>query len=154
PGSKEGTFLIHDYAFAVVPVPQLLRELVKSRNGKAIPSPSLLLAGGIDFGQEMTRTSPPAGERGPSIPFIRPIPGSESEVNDLRAQFEEAFPGAPAPKVFKKATATKRAILAEAPSHRFLHLATHGFFAGESESPPVDLSERSDLRRGGISLNP
>src|SRR5208337_5439602 len=30
PGSKQGTFLVHEYAFAVVPVPHLLPELLQA----------------------------------------------------------------------------------------------------------------------------
>ena len=51
PGSHPGTFLVHEYAFAVVPVPQLLPELLHGKPRLANQQPSLLLAGGIDFGE-------------------------------------------------------------------------------------------------------
>ena len=51
PGSNQGTFLVHEYAFAVVPVPQLLPELLRGKPRLANQQPSLLLAGGIDFGE-------------------------------------------------------------------------------------------------------
>ena len=51
PGSHPGTFLVHEYAFAVVPVPQLLPELLRGKPRLANQQPSLLLAGGIDFGR-------------------------------------------------------------------------------------------------------
>ena len=65
PGSKQGTFLVHEYGFAVVPVPQLLPELLRGKPRLASQQPSLLLAGGIDFGQKNTRDEgrQPAGCR-------------------------------------------------------------------------------------------
>ena len=93
----------------------------------------------------------PAGKL-PPVPVYRPLPGTESEVNDLRTLFEDAFPGTPAPVLLRKDKATKEAVVAAIPSHQFVHLATHGFFAGESE-PSILLAEqraarqRGDLRR-------
>ena len=148
PGSKEGTFLIHEYAFAVVPVPQLLPELLGGKPRLANQQPSLLLAGGIDFGQENAREEEAPAGRLPPVPVYRPLPGTESEVNDLRTQFEDAFPGSPAPVPLRKDKATKEAVVAAIPSHQFVHLATHGFFAGESE-PSILLAEQRAARQGG-----
>ena len=148
PGSKQGTFLVHEYAFAVVPVPQLLPELLRGKPRLANQQPSLLLAGGIDFGQENSREEEAPAGKLPPVPVYRPLPGTESEVNDLRTQFEDAFPDAPAPVPLRKDKATKEAVVAAIPSHRFVHLATHGFFAGESE-PSILLAEQRAARQGG-----
>jgi CHAT domain-containing protein len=86
------------------------------------------------------------------VPVFKPLPGSESEVNDLRAQFEDAFPDAPPPKRLGKDRATKQAVQAAAPAHRFVHLATHGFFADGSEQPAADTAQRADLLRGSLKL--
>ena len=148
PGSKQGTFLIHEHAFAVVPVPQLLPELLRDKPRLANQQPSLLLAGGIDFGEQNARDAEtPAGKR-PPVPVYRPLPGTESEVEVLRTLFEDAFPGAPAPVLLRKDKATKGAVVAAIPSHQFVHLATHGFFAGESESS-ILLAEQWAARQGG-----
>ena len=93
PGSHPGTFLVHEYAFAVVPVPQLLPELLRGKPRLANQQPSLLLAGGIDFGEANTRDQETPAGKLPPVPVYRPLPGTESEVNDLRTQFEDAFPG-------------------------------------------------------------
>ena len=152
PGSKQGTFLVHEYAFAVVPVPQLLPELLHGKPRLANQQPSLLLAGGIDFGQENTRDAlAPAGKLRP-VPVFRPLPGTESEVNDLRTLFEDAFPGAPVPVLLRKDKATKEAVVAAIPSHQFVHLASHGFFAGESEPSILLPGQWSELRRGDSRL--
>jgi CHAT domain-containing protein len=154
PGAKPGTFLIHEYAFAVVPVPQLLPEILRRKSQPPSEKPSLLLAGGIDFGAEKARGANPGTGELPTVPLFGPLPGAESEVNDLRTQFEDAFPNAPASKRLTKEKATKDAVLAAAPAHRFVHLATHGFFAEESEQSAINVAERADLLRGGVHLRP
>ena len=152
PGSHPGTFLVHEHAFAVVPVPQLLPELLRGKPRLANQQPSLLLAGGIDFGQENTRDEEAPAGKLPPVPVYRPLPGTESEVNDLEKRFRRTFPQAPPPLVLGEDQATKQAILAAAPSHRFLHLATHGFFAGESESSILLAEQRAALERGDLRL--
>ena len=147
-GSHPGTFLVHEYAFAVVPVPQLLPELVRGKPRPANEQPSLLLAGGIAFGEQSAREAEAPAGKLPPVPVYRPLPGTESEVNDLAERFRRRFHQAPAPLVLGEDQATKQAILAAAPAHRFLHLATHGFFAGESELSIVVAGERAAAKRG------
>ena len=141
PGSKPGTYLLHEYAFATVPVPVLLPEMMERKPARP-QAASLLLMGGIDFGAGQEQ---PAGDRAgklPPVPQFLKLAGTDSEVNDLRAQFEDAFPDAPAPQVFKKDRATKVAFLENAPRHPYLHLATHGFFAAETEKSALDAGDR------------
>jgi CHAT domain-containing protein len=152
PGSHPGTFLVHEYAFAVVPVPQLLPELLRGKPRLANQQPSLLLAGGIDFGEANTRDQETPAGKLPPVPVYRPLAGTESEVNDLEKRFRRTFPQAPPPLVLGEDQATKQAILAAAPAHRFLHLATHGFFAGESESSILLAEQRAALERGDPRL--
>ena len=152
PGSKQGTFLVHEYAFAVVPVPQLLPELLRGKPRLANQQPSLLLAGGIAFGEQNARDAETPAGKLPPVPVYGPLAGTESEVNDLEKRFRRTFPQAPPPLVLGEDQATKQAILAAAPAHRFLHLATHGFFAGESESSILLAEQRAALERGDLRL--
>ena len=153
PGSKEGTFLIHEYAFAVVPVPQLLPELMKASPRLAGEPPSLLLAGGIAFGEGKARDQAVPDDKLPPVPVFGPLAGTGSEVNDLWFQFRRTFPKASEPALLREDEATKQAVLAALPSHRFVHLATHGFFAAESETPAVDLAQRAEFLLGGMRLS-
>jgi len=154
PGSKKCTFLVDEDAFAVVPAPQLLPELVRNEPSQAKELPSLLLAGGIDFGAGTHRApGAPAGKL-PPLPLYGPLPGTESEVNDLEARFRRAFPRAAAPRALSAGRATKQAVLAAVPTHRFVHLATHGFFAGEAEESAVAVAQRGERLRGGLRLLP
>ena len=152
PGSHPGTFLVHKYAFAVVPVPQLLPELLRGKPRLANQQPSLLLAGGIAFGEQNARDEEAPAGKLPPVPVYRPLPGTESEVNDLRTQFEDAFPGTPALVSLRKDKATKEAVVAAIPSHQFVHLATHGFFADESEQSILLAEQRAALERGDLRL--
>src|SRR5262249_26774615 len=47
PGKKPGTYLVEDHAVAVVPVPQVLPEML--RGPAASGKPSMLLVGDVDF---------------------------------------------------------------------------------------------------------
>jgi tetratricopeptide (TPR) repeat protein/CHAT domain-containing protein len=153
PGAKPGTFLVHEHAFAVVPVPQLLPELLAQRSLPPGAKPSLLLLGGVDFGTGHRPGVEKASSRLPALPRFELLRGTESEVNDLGTQFKDAFADAPAPVLLRKDRARKAAFVKAAAKVRYLHLATHGFFATESEAAPLDSAWRSSLLRG-VRLRP
>ncbi len=153
PGSQSGTYLVHERAFAVVPVPQLLAELLRGKPRQANQQPTLLLAGGIDFGQDNARGQEAMADKLPPVPHYDPLPGTESEVNDLAERFRRRFRQAAPPLVLSEDQATKKAILDALPSHQFAHLATHGFFAAESGPSSIRLAEQlATLQRGDIRL--
>src|SRR5262249_37637658 len=125
-----------------VPVPQLLPELLAPRPRQG--QPRLLLVGGIDFGK-----GKPAAKG--ALPSFKELPGTESEGNDLRTAFEDAFPAAPAPRRLRKAGATRAALLQEAPKANFLHVATHGYFAPASEPSALAAASRAGwVEAGGL----
>jgi len=140
PGSKPGSFLIEETALVVVPVPQLLPGLLTRAPVADAPSPnapgsakeSLLLVGDVDYGAETARSGAsreavmPAGQR-EKVSWPR-LPGSKIEVLAIRDSFRRHAPDA-AVDLLQGAQATEAAVRQEAPKHRYLHLATHGFFA-------------------------
>jgi CHAT domain-containing protein len=144
PGKKPGTFLVHEFAFAVAPAPILLPDLLAQKPARP-QNPSLLLVGAVAFGE--ADTPAPAGKR-PAFPTNWPeLRGTEREVNDLQVQFQEAFPKALAPVVLKKDKATKAAFVGAASKHPYVHLATHGFFADEAEASALDVGRRQSAVR-------
>ena len=137
PGSKPNTYLLHEYTFAVVSVPILLPEMMERKPARP-EAASLLLMGGIDFGEGKEQPPSVGPTKLPPVPTFRKLPGTDSEVNDLRAQFKKAFPKVTPPEPFTDEQATKSVFLEHAPKSAYVHLATHGFFASESEKSALD----------------
>ena len=120
-------------------------ELLRGKPGLANQQPSLLLAGGIDFGEENTRDEEAPAGRLPPVPVYRPLPGTESEVNDLEKRFRRTFPQAPPPLVLGEDQATKQAILAAV---RRIGSCTWP----PTASSPTSRSRRSSWPSGGPAL--
>jgi CHAT domain-containing protein len=159
PGSRPGKYLIDDYAFAIVPVPQLLPEVLSAPPRPANEQPSLLLAGGIEFGEPGDTVQNQRGKL-PRVPLFSPwLSGTESEVNDLEQQFRDTYPSAAGVKKLRKDKATKQAVVSAAPDYRFIHWATHGFFANESQksnassTAVASLGDRAALSRDGFVIS-
>jgi len=135
PGSRPGSFLIEETALVVVPVPQLLPALLKTP-ASGSPKESLLLVGDVDYGAETAvadarsgtsrEAAVPAGQ-GEKISWPR-LPGSKTEVLAIRDTFRRYAPDA-AVGLLQAGQASEAAVRQEAPKHRYLHVATHGFFA-------------------------
>jgi CHAT domain-containing protein len=83
-----------------------------------------------------------------------PLPGTGVEVRGIERCFREQFGASAAAELYEQAGATRERLLEVAPKARWLHIATHGWFAPESIrswSDPEPLDKRSDLgvRLGG-----
>lgn len=148
PGKKAGSYLLEERAIAVLPVPLLLPELVAREQPPPEPTApkasarqphvpgendSLLLVGDVDFGApsaggEVTDARRAAAPRGGAMSTYRPLPGTQGEILVVRDLFEQRFPAGQT-RMLRKAQATEEALRQFAPSARYLHLATHGFFA-------------------------
>ncbi len=149
PADDTGKYLIEDFAFVTVPVPQLLPSLLADlpRAGKG--PPSLLLVGDIDFDADpgrpaSTTPAPPPGpampapdDRGPAaekaVPSERPfhftrLPGFRKEMAEIDRVYQAAFKRPPAAGL-RGAAATVQALRTRAPGMEYVHLATHGLFA-------------------------
>ena len=142
PGLREGTFLIEEYAFAVVPVPQLLPELLRSR--AATPAePASLVVGNIDF-DALSRPDRAAKREN----HFSPLPGTMAEAAAIYDIFRSAFAGRPASMLTGK-EATKQTFVSRAPISSHLLVATHGFFLPEptqsESSGPGPLRSLEDL---------
>src|SRR5262249_8363975 len=153
----------------VVPVPQMLPELLAGRGDPSQQKPaeeaSLLLLGDVDFDADpgppvikpvvpalgkLPKALPlePEGRKGNQAEVARgvlpaeewpraargngsrdydPLPGTAREIAGLADLFKNRWRREAT--VLQRGTATEAAFLAQAPRHRYLHLATHGFFA-------------------------
>ena len=74
------------------------------------------------------------------------LPQTRAEAEGLAALFEEVF--GTKPVVLTGAGATKKALREQAPSARFLHVATHGYFA------PDSVRSLSDREAAHVKISP
>jgi CHAT domain-containing protein len=137
PGSKPGSFLLEEYTFVTIPVPQLLPDLLADPGPQPQRPTALLLVGDVDFGQ-------------PETTFQR-LPATRTEINDIRDSFQTRFQRPP--QELRKTAASKQAVLAQLGRHNYLHLATHGFFADEKVESVFQAAARSPDLRAGLRLH-
>jgi CHAT domain-containing protein len=139
PGRKPGTFLLEDYAIGTdADAHRLYASL--SENQRA--AGSVLLVGGAQFDAAPVKPpdpkTPVAKQDATAAPRTRAptmtdrrtwdyLPGTADEVQAL----ERLWSGLPRPTVLRDVAASETALRSLMPKSRFIHLATHGFFADE-----------------------
>jgi CHAT domain-containing protein len=133
PGKKPGTYLIEDVALAVVPVPQMLPEMLRPVDKAMRLKPSLLVVGDVDYDKAgaMARADK-AGDRGAPLGVRRDwdtLPGTSTEVAAVSRSFTKLFKKAGTITDLDGADATKAKVREALAKVRYAHLATHGFFA-------------------------
>jgi CHAT domain-containing protein/Tfp pilus assembly protein PilF len=157
PGSRPDAYLIEELAIAVVPVPQLLPELLAAQPGTDKAEPSLLLVGDVDYGavpglvdEHGGSRSAARGSRAGVLPAYGALAATREEIVAVRDSFEQRF-AAGHVRALRRDQATETAVRVQAPRHRYLHFATHGFFAPpELRSALAPAAERSG-RPGRVS---
>jgi CHAT domain-containing protein len=160
PGREPGTYLVEETQLVTVPVPRELPALLKADSANAASNPSLLVVGNVDFGGDpglvsiaqrdvaLAGNQHRAAVRGSGGFVFDPLPGTAAEIEDVEQLFRARFPGQ-ATKALQKSAATEDAFRAAAPRHRWIHLATHGFFAPESVRSGLDGSADDEQRLHG-----
>jgi CHAT domain-containing protein/Tfp pilus assembly protein PilF len=139
PAKDPNRYLIEEVALAVVPVPRMLGLAPTDPAPGPGPSPgaapSLLLAGDIEYGGEPGAAADPGASRSAAIatrggllPDFERLDATREEILAVRDSFERRFPSARA-DVLRGDEATEESFRRRAPRHRYLHLATHGYFA-------------------------
>ncbi len=152
PGRESNSYLIDERAVAVIAVPSLLPELLsRARPADADNDESLLLVGNIDYGAAATSTTV-GGERAVNtlrawLPYhFSDLPGFSAEILDIQASFTGRFTGGKK-VLLERERATEQLFRRQASQHRWLHVATHGFFAPDvmeaaySATPQVQVVE-------------
>jgi CHAT domain-containing protein len=145
PGTRAGRFLLEDYAFSIIPIPQLLPELVRNESGPRSDL-ALLTVGNVDFEARLD----PQPTIQSAIHFSA-LPGTEAEVQAVQDLFRSTFPTDPTERLTGK-NATKQAFVDRAPNCSCVVVCTHGFFL----SDPGDrrLNGRAPSRASdGLRLN-
>ena len=145
PGRQPGTYLIEDMGIAIVPIPRLLPEILAGEktpaatDNKETNNPSLLLLGDVDFDSrpgkataQLLADAAPQHERSGAARHWPPLPATRTEMAAIADSFEEQYPGARLIKL-RGNKATKDSVAARFGAYRYVHLATHGFFAPESK---------------------
>jgi CHAT domain-containing protein/tetratricopeptide (TPR) repeat protein len=173
PGKEPGKYLLEEYTLALVPVPQLIPEIVNEQGRKPLRK-NLLLLGNVDYDavpdkpslSGTTQGSPAALTGAGSTRFSRapadgispfnPLTGTQEEISLIERLYRGRF-GPEGLARIEGDRATKRLFLAEAPEHRYLHVATHGFFAPENRrsalaTAPHEPSRFSEMLQGEPSL--
>jgi CHAT domain-containing protein/tetratricopeptide (TPR) repeat protein len=120
PGSRPGTFLIHEHMFVAVPTPAALPRLLARCNDRQPVDDGLLLVGDINYG-----TSNSSGTKASHIPKLK---NAAAEIRAVGRQFRTMRPGNPTTELTDTA-ATRSKYIELAPQYRWQLLTTHGFFA-------------------------
>jgi CHAT domain-containing protein len=142
PGKRPGSYLIEDLAIVMLPVPQGLPAMTSS---PSLDSPSLdsgndrfCLVGGVDYEQAIAPTTPstPTGSmmlavRGGEWQAFSPLPGTVTEINEIESLITANRPAIQT-TILRGGSASESVFADVASGHRFLHVATHGFFAPET----------------------
>ena len=148
PGKDPDTYLLEERALAVVPVPQLLPHLLATRPPAPAP-PSLLLVGDVDFGAtpgvvaDNSRRAAARGNRAGAWPAYRRLDATREEIVAIKDSFQRRFRKAPLTEL-RDDEPTVEAVRQQAPRHRYLHLATHGFFAPAELKSALAVSRTDD----------
>lgn len=136
PGDKPDTYLIEQYRFAGVPLPSGLPEMVKSRANRPKSVGKAVLIGDVNYDgpQPQSSANPDASSRNRAISsfYFSPLSGTGPEVAAIKAAYEHQFAAAGEDSgvtMLLRDEASEGNVLSAFHSHRWLHLATHGFFA-------------------------
>lgn len=149
PGNAPGSYLIRERAVATVPVPQVLPYLTASDPGVDAGDLSLLVVGDVQY----TEAPAPDGSRSSvvetpanGIPFRNwpPLGKTFVEMTSVRGLFERAFYDGTC-RILQGRRASETFFRDEAPGNRWLHIATHGFFA-ESLRPQLLSGDNIDTQ--------
>ncbi|MCE9548030.1 MAG: CHAT domain-containing protein [Planctomycetia bacterium] len=157
PGRTAGSYLIEDYAIGMVPVPQLLPAIEAVRRDDTrvdnASQESFLLVGDIDY--NASRSEKESELTHSAGPFhFSALGGTAGEMQALSGFFRQQYPQGRLTQL-RKSDATEEALWREAPRHRWLHIATHGFFAPQNIRSAIATQQRMDpasRERQGVSI--
>ena len=147
PGSRPSSYLIEERGIVTIPSPRTLVEMGMEQKAAA-STPTLLALGNVNYNAEPGRAAEAATNRSGTqrastdrLQFRR-LKNTRAEVKSVRASFLAAFPEAKV-ELFKGGGCHRAARARGSWGRRYVHLATHGFFA------PQELSALQQASRPG-----
>jgi CHAT domain-containing protein len=158
PGDIDGTYLIEERPIAVVPVPQLVPQLLASPMPAGAAPESLLMVGDIDYGNApgkagdlLAARTAAADERGGKPWGFRALEHASGEVAMIERAFRGRFTKGQVTELGRLGKpATESEFRRQASQHRWLHLVTHGYF--NDEKLVAALSPDKDQTKGATPL--
>jgi CHAT domain-containing protein len=149
PGQRPGSFLIEDVAIGMVPVPQMLPEVLAGSGAAhgANQSPALLLVGDIDYDSAAgesaaeVRGKVTKDELGGGLLSFDRLKAARGEMEAIASLFGRQFAGGKL-SWLDGAAATEMALRREAPLHTSLLIVTHGFFAAPNVTAALEVQDQ------------
>ena len=132
PGEDIKKYLIEERNIAVVPFLQTLPDLLTKKESTGIAS--MLALGDVAYDVEATSQSNTSGllaVRGGKGAKWNRLPGTKAEVLSIENSFKKYFPSGSLVELNQN-KASEQSVRESAPKSKYLHFATHGFFADES----------------------
>ncbi|MEI7855530.1 MAG: CHAT domain-containing tetratricopeptide repeat protein, partial [Planctomycetota bacterium] len=133
PGEDIKKYLIEERNIAVVPFLQTLPDLLAKKESTSIAS--MLALGDVAYDVEAiipsNSTSSLLAVRGEKGSKWNRLPGTKAEVLSIENSFRKYFPSGSLVELNQN-KASEQSVRESAPKSRYLHFATHGFFADET----------------------
>ena len=132
PGEDIKKYLIEERNIAVVPFLQTLPDLLAKKEGTDIAS--MLALGDVAYDVEATNQSNTSGllaVRGEKGAKWNRLPGTKAEILSIENSFKKYFSSGSLVELNQN-KASEQSVRESAPKSRYLHFATHGFFADEA----------------------
>ncbi len=162
PGKQPGSYLLEELSIVMLPFPQGLPAMASTA---ASPNEStdarFCLVGGVDYEQvtaseASTTPATPAGPlllaaRGGQWQAFSALPGTVAEIDTIESLIRTHVHGATEQTILRGGLASEAAFTQAAPGSRYLHVATHGFFAPETVQNAMTASTPSPDRMIGDS---
>ena len=136
PGTKSETYLMEEISLAVIPVPQMLPQLLETDSNNGSPE-SLLLVGDITYGGDAGTPGDSFSTRAMRRPRdgkpmqFGPLSAARQEMSSIQDRYVSTIDVGRVNRLQKDA-ATESAFREQATRHKWLHIITHGYFAPES----------------------
>jgi tetratricopeptide (TPR) repeat protein len=166
PGEQPGSYLLEELAIGVLPVPQLLPE-VTAREPPPLAAPaSMLLVGEVDYDAAPGQAD--MGSIAQAAPRTRggqplqwpPLDSTRQEIVSIRDSFDERFPDGRC-ALLRRDQAVVGRVRAEINRYRYVHFATHGFFAPQETAAasvtgpsPGMIADGASIRRNIVGFHP